>query len=101
MSSPIRCEKCGTMIGVRSGVGGFSRHRQSIHYSEKPCKKHVPSVRTETEKMGYTEVKIDYPETHTESVFNEYRGDSEIVLKGLAIMLGKIYDKTHERWCWR
>jgi hypothetical protein len=100
MSKPIRCSTCGDLVGTH---GGLSLGTRKYSGACPGYGKHPEPVRHEEEKLGgaYVTVTITYPQTGTRSVFDEYRGESSIMLWALTLMLGRIYNCKESRWEFR
>lgn len=104
MSIPLYCPGCGEQVGSDDGL--FAGFHPGSTIAEITCPgkgKHQPSVRTTERKLfGLIKcVTLAYPETHTNSSWNEYVGPKRQFYVWLAIMFGGKHGViVNGKWCW-
>lgn len=107
MSIPIDCKKCGTMVGVVSGLGLL---RSDYHFDPKGQCGHPEPERAETTKLFglIKQIRVFYPETKTVSSWEEYAGPPSRFKLWAAIVFGtKRYPNgsyegvtVNGKWAW-
>jgi hypothetical protein len=97
MSKPLNCAICGDMVGTYQSLG------KRRYYGPCPGKGlHLPSIKTERKRMFglFVERTNVYPESHTRSVWCEWRGKSKILMH-VALWLSPehaLYHKEKGKW---
>lgn len=110
MSVPVRCTKCGVLVGEISALGfwgftmGLNEYR-NLSYSighDLECN-HPEPIWNETIKLfGLVKhIRLEYPETETSSLWEEYTGPSNKFTLWLAIILGNSRGViVNGKWVW-
>jgi hypothetical protein len=99
MSKPIRCLRCGAVVGTTCSIGRVLPRNVGCTGREN----HKPTIVTYYKKWFglFYEKHVEYPETHTVSIYNVFKRKSKLLLWLTVIIFGSMFYENEDRWASR